>query len=66
MPEKPTLGTALILPSLEGLLSETPFPQEEDYRQLANELQESPPPELTPEALSLVLQILRGDSVETV
>ena len=66
MPEKPTLDVALTLLSLEGFLSGFSFPSEEECRQLADELQESPPPELTPEALSLVLQILRGNSVEPV
>ena len=61
MPEKPTLGTALILPALERFFSGFSFPSDEECRQLADELQDSPPPELTPEALSLVLQILRGD-----
>lgn len=67
---KPTSDAALILLSLEGLLRGTPFelsllfPQEEDYRQLADELQKNPPSELTPEGLSMVLQILRGEGNE--
>ena len=67
---KPTSDAALILLSLEGLLRGTPFelsllfPQEEDYRQLADELEENPPPDLTPEGLSMVLQILRGEGNE--
>ncbi len=66
MPEKPTSKVALTLLSLEGFLSGFSFPSEEECRQLADELQESHPPELTPEALSLVIRILRGNSIESV
>ena len=58
---KPTLKATLTLLSLEGLLSGIYFPSNEEYRQLADELEEAPPPDLTPEGLSLVLQILRGE-----
>lgn len=61
MPER---GAAYTLLSLEGLLSGFTFPSEEKCRQLADELEENPPPDLTPEGLSLVLQILRGEGGE--
>lgn len=54
-------GAAYTLLSLEGLLSGFSLPSEEEYRQLADELEKNPPPDLTPEGLSLVLQILRGE-----
>ncbi len=57
---KPTSDAALTLLSFEAFLSGFSFPSEEDYRQLADELQKNPPSELTPEGLSMVLQILRG------
>lgn len=55
-----TLKSTIILSSLEVLLSGIPFPKEEDFFKLADKLQESPPPGLSPEALSLVDHILRG------
>ena len=70
MSEKLSTKGATTLLSLKGLLRGTPFelsllfPQEEDYRQLADELEENPPPDLTPDGLSLVLQILRGEEGE--
>ena len=64
MPEKHTPKAALTLLSLEGLLSGFSFPSEEEYHQLADELEENPPPDLTPEGLSMVLQILRGEGDE--
>lgn len=64
MSEKPTPKATLTLLSLEGLLSGISFPSEEECRQLADELEENPPPDLTPEGLSMVLQILRGEGGE--
>ena len=64
MTEKLTTKAALTLLSLEALFSGFSFPSEEECRQLADELEESPPPDLTPEGLSLVLQILRGEGEE--
>lgn len=61
MPER---GVAYTLLSLEGLLSGFTFPSEEECGQLADELEKNPPPDLTPEGLSLVLQILRGEREE--
>lgn len=62
MTEKSTSKATMVLLSLEGLLLETPFPQEEDFLELADELEGAPPPELDSEALALVLRILRGES----
>ena len=60
-PESIVCSTPLIiLLSLEGLLSGTHFPEEEDFLNLADKLQESPLSGLSPEALSLVDEILRG------
>lgn len=61
MPER---GAAYTLLSFEALLSGFSFPSEEKCRQLADELEENPPPDLTPQGLSLVLQILRGEGGE--
>ncbi|MBI2326102.1 hypothetical protein HYU91_01815 [Candidatus Collierbacteria bacterium] len=60
MTEKITSTTTLTLLSFEAFLSGFSFPSDEEYRQLADELEENPPPDLTPEGLSTVLQILRG------
>jgi len=64
MTEKLTTKAALTLLSLEALFSGFSFPSEEEYRLLVDELEESPPPDLTPEGLSMVLQILRGEGDE--
>jgi len=64
MTEKLSSKGATAFLSREGLLSGFSFPSEDECRQLADELEESPPPDLTPEGLSMVLQILRGEGDE--
>lgn len=59
--EGPDLKSATILSSLCGLIVETQLLNEEDFFRLADELEKNPPPDLTPSALSLVIQILRGE-----
>jgi len=64
MTEKLSPKGATAFLSLEGLLSGFSFPSEEEYRLLVDELEENPPLNLTPEGLSMVLQILRGEGDE--
>ncbi len=56
---KPTSDAALTLLLFEVLLFGLSFPGDDEWRQLADELEENHPPDLTPEGLSIVLQILR-------
>lgn len=57
----PTRESALTLFSAVGLLLGAPFPTERDYQELADELEANPPPNLSPEGLEVVLEILRGE-----
>ena len=64
-PEKSALKALPILLLLEGIISQAqfPVPGEADFFRLADELEKDPPLDLdlTPDDLSLVIQILRGN-----
>jgi len=50
-----------IIPSLVILGLGAPTPTEQEYSELADKLEKNPPTNLTPDSLSVVIQILRGE-----
>jgi hypothetical protein len=55
-------NTSLLLSAFISFAASAPsIPSEEDCLNLANELEKNPPAELTPNGLSIVTKILRGE-----
>jgi len=51
----------LTLHGLRAIAQGTSIPGEEDFLRLVDELEKNPPSNLSPEELSLMIQILRGE-----
>ncbi len=62
--ERPSLAGITIMSTLSFLNRGIPIPNEQDFLHLADELENDPPPGLTPEGASLVVAILRGEEID--
>jgi len=58
--KQPPWKVSPITLSLLALVQEIEIPTEEDFLELANNFEENPPADITPEGLAVVLKILRG------